>query len=88
MQNFGLKLFDYTNVYVTNSIFASNETYGIGIYTEHPELEVSYSLFWENIESDCMEIELTIDFQNSTEFGFNEIHFFIFLIAFLCSLNS
>jgi len=53
--NFGLKLFDYTNVYVTNSIFASNETYGIGIYTENPDLEVSYSLFWENIESDCME---------------------------------
>ena len=53
--NFGLKLFDYTNVTISNSIFAYNQTYGIGMYTEHPTLETSYSLFWENEESDCME---------------------------------
>ena len=53
--NFGLKLFDYSNVNVTNSIFSSNETYGIGVYTQNPSIEVSYCLFWENVESDCME---------------------------------
>ena len=53
--NFGLKLFDYTNVNVTNCIFSQNQTYGIGVYTEHPILNVTYSVFWENIESDCME---------------------------------
>ena len=37
--NFGLKLFDYTNVTISNSIFAYNQTYGIGMYTEHPTLE-------------------------------------------------
>ena len=53
--NFGLKLFDESNVNVTNTIFAYNQTYGIGVYTENPTLEISYSLFWENIEDDCME---------------------------------
>ena len=53
--NFGLKLFDNSDVVVTNSIFSSNNTFGIGIYTELPNLEISYSLFWENVESDCME---------------------------------
>ena len=53
--SFGLKLFDYSTVNVTNCIFGFNEVYGIGIYTENPILDVSYSLFWENIESDCME---------------------------------
>ena len=53
--NFGLKLFDYSTVNVINCIFGFNETYGIGIYTENPILDVSYSLFWGNIESDCME---------------------------------
>jgi len=53
--NYGLKLFDESNVTVTNSIFALNETYGIGIYTEIPILDITYSLFWENIEDDCME---------------------------------
>jgi len=53
--NFGLKLFDESNVYISNSIFALNNTYGIAIYTEHPVLEASYSLFWENQEADCME---------------------------------
>ena len=53
--SFGLKLFDYSTVNVTNCIFGFNEVYGIGIYTENPILDVSYSLFWGNIESDCME---------------------------------
>ncbi len=53
--NFGLKLFDESDVVITNSIFSLNQTYGIGIYTENPTLDISHSLFWENVESDCME---------------------------------
>ena len=52
--NFGLKLFDQSNVSVMNSIFALNNSLGIGVYTEEPTLETSYSLFWNN-EDDCME---------------------------------
>jgi len=53
--NFGLKLFDVANVFVTNSIFADNLVYGIGVYGESPELETSYCLLWNNLEADCME---------------------------------
>jgi len=53
--NFGLKLFDVSDVFLTNSIFANHDTYGIGIYGDDTILETSYSLFWENQESDCME---------------------------------
>ena len=52
---FGLKLFDVSNVSVTNSIFANQSTYGIGIYGDDTTLQTSYSLFWENEEADCME---------------------------------
>ena len=53
--NFGLKLFDESDVYVTNSIFTDHTTYGIGLYSESPNLHTSYSLFWNNSEADCME---------------------------------
>ena len=53
--SFGLKLFDQSNVTISNSILANNNTYGIGIYTEEPTLNISYCLFWENLEADCME---------------------------------
>ena len=53
--NYGLKLFDACDVFITNTIFANNNTYGIGMYTEVPNVEVSYSLFWNNVESDHME---------------------------------
>ena len=53
--NYGLKLFDACDVFITNTIFANNNTYGIGMYTEIPNVEVSYSLFWNNQESDHME---------------------------------
>ena len=53
--DFGLKLFDVSNVSVTNSIFTNHSTYGIGIYGSYTTLETSYCLFWENEESDCME---------------------------------
>ena len=53
--DFGLKLFDASNVTITNSIFSNNTTYGIGVYGLDPTLDISYSLFWDNIESDHME---------------------------------
>lgn len=46
--NFGVKLFDNSNLIINNSIFASNNSMGISIYTENPILNISYSLFWEN----------------------------------------
>ena len=46
--NFGIKLFDNTSVIVTNSIFSSNNSMGISVYTENPNLNISYSLFWDN----------------------------------------
>ncbi len=46
--NFGIKLFDNSNVIVTNSIFSSNNSMGISVYTENPNLNISYSLFWDN----------------------------------------
>ena len=46
--NFGLKLFDNANISVNNSIFLSNNSMGIAIYTENPILNISYSLFWNN----------------------------------------
>ena len=52
--NFGVKLFDESNVEVLNSIFTSNYTVGIGMYTEIPTLYTSHCLFWNN-EDDCME---------------------------------
>ena len=46
--NFGIKLFDNSNIIVNNSIFSSNNSMGISIYTENPNLNISYSLFWNN----------------------------------------
>tara|TARA_Y100000590_G_scaffold352576_1_gene405182 strand:+ start:1801 stop:2316 length:516 start_codon:yes stop_codon:yes gene_type:complete len=52
--NFGVKLFDESDVTIVNSIFSSNYSVGVAIYTEEPTLHTSYSLFWENAD-DCME---------------------------------
>ena len=52
--NFGVKLFDESDVEIINSIFASNNSVGLGMYTEIPTLYISHCLFWEN-EDDCME---------------------------------
>ena len=52
--NFGLKLYDQSNVSIINSIFYSNNSVGVAMWTEEPTLHTSYSLFWEN-EDDCME---------------------------------
>ena len=52
--NFGLKLFDESSVYITNSIFINQQSMGIGIYTELPDITADYLLFWDN-EDDCLE---------------------------------
>ena len=52
--NFGLKLFDESSVYITNSVFVNQQSMGIGIYTELPNITADYLLFWDN-EDDCLE---------------------------------
>ena len=52
--NFGLKLFDESAVYITNSVFINQQSMGIGIYTELPNITGDYLLFWNN-EDDCLE---------------------------------
>ena len=51
----GLVLMDQSHATLKNSNFIDNETYGLGLITEEPVLEISYSNFWENSEGDCME---------------------------------
>ncbi len=51
----GLVLMDYSHVSLKNSNFIANETYGLGIISEEPVLEATYSNFWDNSEGDCME---------------------------------
>ena len=51
----GLVLMDQSHATLKNSNFIDNETYGLGLITEEPVLEVSYSNFWDNSEGDCME---------------------------------
>ena len=51
----GLTLHDNSYVILKNSNFIDNNIYGLGIITEEPILEVSYSNFWDNFEGDCME---------------------------------
>lgn len=51
----GLVLMDYSEVNLKNSNFISNHTYGLGIISEEPILNATYSNFWENLEGDCAE---------------------------------
>ena len=51
----GLTLHDSSYVKLKNSNFIDNGTYGLGLITEIPILEISYSNFYENFEGDCME---------------------------------
>ena len=51
----GIKLYDESNVNINNSNFINNTTYGIGIYTEIPICNISYSNAWNNGEYDYME---------------------------------
>jgi len=55
LNDIGLTLMDQSYATLKNSNFTNNETYGLGLITEEPVLEVSYSNFWDNSEGDCME---------------------------------
>ena len=49
--NYGLKLFDNSDVIIKNCNLINNETYGIGIFSTSPNLLISYSNAWGNSEN-------------------------------------
>ncbi len=49
--NFGIKLYDYSQVNMRNCNVGENETYGIGIYSTTPILTISYCNTWDNGEN-------------------------------------
>ena len=49
--NYGLKLFDNSDVIIKNCNLINNETYGIGIFSTSPNLLISYSNAWGNGEN-------------------------------------
>ena len=51
----GIKLYDYSEINVSNTNFINNITYGVGIYTEHPICNISHCNSWGNGEYDFME---------------------------------
>ena len=53
--DFGLKFFDTSTVEVKNSNFIGSGTYGLGLYSLEPNIEVSYSNFWDNADGDLQE---------------------------------
>ena len=46
---------DYSEVNLKNSNFMDNHRYGLGIISEEPILNATYSNFWDNPEGDCAE---------------------------------
>jgi hypothetical protein len=53
--DFGLKFFDTSTVEVKNSNFIGCSTYGIGLYSLEPNIQVSYCNFWDNYAGDLQE---------------------------------
>ena len=53
--DFGLKFFDTSTVEVKNSNFIGSGTYGLGLYSLEPNIEVRYSNFWDNAYGDLQE---------------------------------
>ena len=53
--DFGAKFYDTVEVEVKNSNFVQCGTYGLGIYSMEPEIEISYCNFWDNVNDDLME---------------------------------
>ena len=75
------KLFDESSVYITNSIFINQQSMGIGIYTELPDITADYLLFWNN-EDDCFDYELgtttlILSHEDVQDGSCEEIHFTI-----------
>ena len=53
--DFGAKFFDTCSVVIENSNFIQSATYAIGLYTLEPNIEISYSNFWNNLGGDLQE---------------------------------
>ncbi len=53
--DFGLKFFDTCIVEVKNSNFVGCGTYGLGLYSMTPIVDVNYCNFWENADGDLQE---------------------------------
>ena len=53
--DFGLKFFDTSTVEVKNSNFIGCSTYGIGLYSMEPNIDISYCNFWNNSYGDLQE---------------------------------
>tara|TARA_Y100000590_G_scaffold445548_1_gene577888 strand:+ start:902 stop:1423 length:522 start_codon:yes stop_codon:yes gene_type:complete len=53
--DFSIKFYDTSNVYVTNVNFIESMTYAIGIYSTTPQVNLEYCNFWNNDEGDLME---------------------------------
>ena len=53
--DFGIKFYDDSNVYVTNVNFVESSTYAIGIYSTTPIVTIDYCNFWNNSEGNLME---------------------------------
>ena len=47
--------FDTSNLQIENSNFVDNQTYGLGIITEDPIVNISYSNSWNNNSGDYWE---------------------------------
>ena len=51
----GIKLYDTSSTYVTNTNFIENMTYALGIYSTTPTVLLDYCNFWNNDSGDLME---------------------------------
>ena len=53
--DFSIKFYDTSSVYVTNVNFITSMTYAVGIYSTTPQVNLEYCNFWNNDEGDLME---------------------------------
>ena len=53
--DYGAKFYDYVEVEIKNCNFVHNTTFGLGIYSLEPIIDISYSNFWNNLDNDLME---------------------------------
>ena len=53
--DFGIKLYDFSDVEIKNCNLIENTVYGVGIYSELPVCEINYTNAWGNGEASWME---------------------------------
>ena len=58
--DYGIKFYDTSNVYVTNVNFIESSTYAIGIYSTTPQINLEYCNFWNYDEGDLSEYNFYI----------------------------